>query len=204
VDHTLEEFGDALRCVVAALRESNIRFVLGGSLAAWARGGPVTQNDLDLILKPSDAELALRALEDAGMRTERPPEEWLFKAWHGDVLIDLIFQPAGLEVTDEVLDRADLISVFAVAVPVLPIEDVLATKLNALDEHALNYSQVLAIARAVREQIDWSRLRALTAASPYAQPFFGLVEQLGIAPGPTGAANPRPGKRVRVLPDPAG
>lgn len=204
MDHTLEELGDALRCAVAALREAKVPFALAGSLAAWARGGPVSRNDLDLVLKPDDAEQALRALEGAGMRTERPPEEWLFKAWHGDVLIDLIFMPAGLEVTDEVLERAEVISVFAVAVPVMAIEDVLATKLNALNEHALDYSAVLAIARAVREQIDWSRLRALTAASVYAQPFFGLVQQLGIAPGRTDPGQARPGKRVRVLPDPPG
>ena len=39
------------------------------------------------------------------MRPERPPEEWLFKAWNNDVMIDLIFHPAGLDMTDEVFER---------------------------------------------------------------------------------------------------
>jgi hypothetical protein len=104
--------------------------------------------------------------------------------------------------TDEVFARADVMSVFAVSMPVMAIEDALATKLNALGEHALDYSPVLAIARALREQIEWSQLRALTAQSPYAQPFFTLVERLGIAPSRPGAGNARAGKRVRVLPDP--
>jgi hypothetical protein len=40
------------------------------------------------------------------MRIERPPEEWLYKAWNDDVMVDLIFRPSGLDVTDEVLARA--------------------------------------------------------------------------------------------------
>ena len=51
--------------------------MLGGSVACWARGGPRSQNDVDLIVPPDEAEAALEALEHAGMRTERPPEEWL-------------------------------------------------------------------------------------------------------------------------------
>jgi hypothetical protein len=189
---------DALRIAVAALRDAEVPFVLGGSLAAWARGGPEPQHDLDLMLRPADAEAALGVLEEAGMRAERPPEEWLYKAWHGDVMVDLIFQPSGLDMTDEVFERADAISVLAVATPVMALEDVLSTKLHALDEHSLDYTNLVAIARSVREQIDWPQLRARTADTPYAGAFFTLVEQLGIAPG---VARARPGpSRVRVVP----
>src|SRR5437016_3861957 len=100
---SIDALGEALRLAVATLRDAGIPFALGGSMAAWARGGPRVRNDIDLMLKPEDAERALNALADAGMRTERPPEEWLFKAWHGDAMIDLIFRPAGMEITDEVL-----------------------------------------------------------------------------------------------------
>lgn len=193
-----QPLANTLKVGVAALREARVRFLLGGSLAAWARGGPEPQHDLDLMVKPADAEAALRAFEAAGMRTERPPEEWLYKAWHGDVLIDLIFQPSGLELTDDVFERSELIAVLAVETPVMALEDVLSTKLHALGEHALDYTDLLAIARSVREQIDWPSLRARTADWPYAQPFFTLVEQLGIAPG-----SARPGaaatNRVRVV-----
>src|SRR5438270_12407868 len=101
---------DTLKLVVATLREAEIKFALGGSLAAWARGGPVTENDLDLMVKPEDAEAALSALVGAGMRPERPPEEWLYKAWREDVLVDVIFRPSGLDITDEVLARAEAIA----------------------------------------------------------------------------------------------
>jgi hypothetical protein len=195
-----EPLAQTLKIAVAALRDAEVPFVLGGSLAAWARGGPEPEHDLDLMLKPVDAERALEVLEAAGMRTERPPEEWLYKAWNGDVLIDLIFKPSGLEMNDAVFERADMISVLAVGTPVMAIEDVLSTKLHALDEHTLDYTVLVAMARAVREQIDWPQLRARTTDTPYACAFFTLVEELGVAPAPAGNARPAATSRVRVVP----
>jgi hypothetical protein len=174
---------NALRAAVPVLRDAGIPFMLGGSMAVWAYGGPEPTNDLDLMLREQDAEPALRALEAAGMRVEHPPEEWLVKAWHGDVLIDLIFGPRGLPITDEVLARSVERNLSALRVQVMVLEDVLTTKLLALDEHQLDLSWLLQISRAVREQVDWEALRARTDGSPYAAAFFSLVERLGIASG---------------------
>jgi hypothetical protein len=194
---SFEQLIDTLKLTVATLREADIPFMLGGSLAAWARGGPEPKKDLDMMLRPQDADAALEALAGAGMRTERPPEEWLVKAWNDDVLVDLIFRPSGLEINDETLGRADTLSVMAVATPVMRLEDMLLTMLYALDEHALNYGPILGIARALREQIDWPELRARTSDSPFAKAFFTLVQELGIAPAPDA---PLPvHRRVRVL-----
>jgi hypothetical protein len=198
---------DTMKIVVAALRDANVPFVLGGSVAAWARGGPEPDNDLDLMVPPAHAEAALEALADAGLRPERPPEEWLYKAWNGDVMVDLIFRPAGMQVTDEVIKRADTIPVMAIATPVMALDDVLVTMLCALDEHALDYSQLLTITRALREQIEWSSLRARTSGSPFAKAFMTLVAELGIAPAAAAATKPatttapdHPDRaRVRVL-----
>ena len=189
-------FEESLKKAVAALREAGVPFLLGGSLAVWARGGPETHHDLDLVIKPEDADRALQVLADTGMRVEKPPEEWLHKAWDGDVLIDLIFAPRGLDVTDDVIERGELLHVIGISIPVMAIEDVLATKLMALDEHRLDYTSVLGIARAVREQIDWEALRARTVESPYAKAFFTLCEELDIVPA--GARGLR-GAEVRVL-----
>lgn len=195
-----EPIFETLRVAIAAMRDAGVPFVLGGSFAAWARGGPLPQNDLDLMVKPADADRALDALAAAGMRTERPPEEWLVKAWHGDVLVDVIFHPAGLEMTDAVLGRADELSVMAIATPVMALEDMLATKLLAFDEHSLDYRGLLAIVRALREQIDWDALRARTGDSPFAKAFFTLVRELGIAPSAAAQQEAqRAHERVRVV-----
>ena len=194
----MEAIFETLRVASAALRDSEVPFMLGGSFAAWARGGPPPRKDLDVIVKPQDAERALEALAGAGMRTERPPEEWLYKAYDGEVMIDVIFRPSGLEITDEVFERADTIPVLAIDTPVMALEDMLATRLLSLDEHSLDYRGPLAIARALREQIDWAALQARTGDSPFAKAFFTLVRELGIAPV-AGEKGREGGAHVRVL-----
>lgn len=171
----------SLKKVAAAFRRADISFVLGGSVAAWAHGGPETDHDLDFLVRPVDAEHALSLLVEQGMRPERPPEPWLYKAYDGDVLIDLIFHPAGLEIDDEVIARSPELEIFAVPMRVMRPEDLLVTKLMAMTEHTINYRSCLEIARAVREQIDWDELQQRTLESPFARAFFTLVEGLGIA-----------------------
>jgi Nucleotidyl transferase of unknown function (DUF2204) len=185
----------SLKKAVAALREADVPFLLGGSLAVWARGGPETRHDLDLVVKPEDADRALAVLADAGMRPDKPPEEWLHKAWDGDVLIDVIFSPRGLEVDDELLGRGEFLHVLGITIPVMAIEDVMATKLLALHEHELDFTGVLRIARSVREQIDWRLLRERTRNSAYAAGFFTICEELGIVP----EAHVSPAADVRLL-----
>jgi len=186
-----------LKRSAAALRDADVPFLLGGSLASWARGGPETRHDLDLMIKPEDAERALQALVDAGMRAEDPPEEWLVKAWDGDVLVDLIFGPKGLPMTDEVIARGEPMAVLGMEIRVMALEDVLTTKLMALSEHALRYESLLQIARALREQIDWQAVRARTQDSPFARAFFVLLEGLGIVDETEPQA--RAQTRVRVV-----
>jgi hypothetical protein len=189
-----DEIERTLKRTVGALRDAGVPFLLAGSLASWARGGPPSRHDLDVIVKPEDAERALEVLVQHGMRAERPVEEWLLKAWDGDVLVDLIFCPRGLEVTDELLERSEELHVLGTTMPVLALEDLLASKLLALDEHRLDLSPVLQIARALREQIDWRALRERTRGSAFADAFFALVEGLGVAEPERGG-----GADVRLL-----
>src|SRR3954454_18985257 len=130
----LQEVLDTLKKCAAALREAGIPYMLGGGVAAWARGGPESVHDVDLMIKPEDAERALDTLAGAGLRAERPPEEWLLKAWDGSVLVDLIFQPRGMEIDNNALARAELVNVKSQEMPVMALEDVLSTKLLALNE----------------------------------------------------------------------
>ena len=73
----IEPLIEAMKVAAAALRDAEIKFALAGGLAIWARGGPVTDHDVDILVKPGDAERAQQALTEAGMRPERPPEDWL-------------------------------------------------------------------------------------------------------------------------------
>ena len=170
-----------MKHAAAALREAEIEFMLGGGLAVWARGGPPTDHDVDFYVREEHAARGMEALVAAGMTPERPPEEWLYKAYDGDVLVDLIFRPAGGPIDDEHFARATWLEVSAQSLLVASIDDVLVTKLLALTEQEPDFGPVLQVARALREQIDWSFVRARAGSSPFALAFLTLVEGLGIA-----------------------
>ena len=174
------ELIESMKRAAAALRDANVEYMLGGGLAAWARGGPPTEHDVDFFVRPKDAERALDALVAAGMKADPPPEHWLLKAWDGETLIDVIFSPMGGDVDDGYFERAESMEVAAQRLPVASLGDVLATKLLALSEQEPDMASVLEIARSLREQIDWGFVRARTAGSPFARAFFTLVEELGI------------------------
>lgn len=169
----------SLKRAAAALRDAHVPFVVGGGIAAWARGGPPTEHDIDFLIHEHDVDRSLEACEAAGMRTERPPEGWLVKAWDGDVLIDLIYRPTGLRV-DQAFSGAEELNVHAIAMPVLTVDDLMTTKLLALTEHNLDYAPLLEYARSLREQINWASLRERIDGSPFARAFFVLVEELGV------------------------
>jgi hypothetical protein len=194
---SFSDLESSLKRAAAALRGAGIPFLLGGSLASWARGGPETRHDLDLMIKPEHVGPAVEALTAIGMRFEDPPEEWLVKAWDGDVLIDLIFSPKGIPMDDEAMSRGEVRSVLGMEMRVMALEDVLVTKLMALSEHALRYESLLAIARALREQVDWEDVRTRTSSSPFANAYFVMLEGLGVVAGAKRTTGGTP--RVRVL-----
>jgi hypothetical protein len=172
----------SLKRAGAALRDAGLPFCVGGGLAAWARGGPATEHDVDLVIRERDADRALEALAEIGMRIERPPEGWLVKAWDGDTLIDLIFRPTGLCADDAFFAQCEIINVHAMPMPVMCASDLVLTKLSALTEHNLDYGPVLEYARSLREQLDWSSLQDRTAWSPFAHGFFAIARGLGLMP----------------------
>jgi hypothetical protein len=169
-----------MKRAAAALRDADIEFMLGGGLAIWARGGPATDHDVDFMLREQDAERGLEALVAADFRAERPTEEWLYKVYDGETLVDLIFRPAGGPVEDEHFERATELEVGAQTLLVASIDDVMVTKLLALTEQEPDFRPVLEVARALREQIDWNFVESRSRSSPFARAFFTLVEGLGI------------------------
>jgi len=171
-----------LKRAVGVLNVAEIPYALAGSMACWALGGPPSRHDVDLAIRQSDADPALEALEAAGFTPERPPEGWLVKAWAEDVLVDLIWHPMGLQVTDKVLQAARTVNVDGMELRALAPTDVLTSKLLALNEGHLDFEGLLAIVRGVREQVDWDVLRARTEDRPLARSFLYLAGELGLMP----------------------
>jgi hypothetical protein len=182
--------------VVNALQEADVPFAVAGGCAVYAHGGPATDHDVDILVKPPDAARARQVLVHAGLRAADPAEDWLIKAYDGDVLVDLIFQPNQRPVTDALLARATRIRIGPATAPVIPATDLMIDKLMVLEPHRLDFTGLLHIARELREQVDWVRVRAEASVSPYARAFIGLLEDLHITDSGSAAGDP-PGE---VLP----
>jgi hypothetical protein len=186
-------YDDAFKRSVAALRDADIPFACMGSTALWALGGPQPnlQQDLDFAICEADVDRALEAFEDAGFATQRPPEDWLVKAWSGEVegaesaLVDLIFAPAGVHITEELLRACDRRNVLAMTVPVLSPTDLMVTKLASITESNADYSSTLQFARSLREKIDWHALQSRVGRMPFGAAFLELVDGLGLSSGGT-------------------
>jgi hypothetical protein len=171
---------EALKRVAVSLKQSGLRFALAGGYAAWARGAPEPEHDVDFVVARDDAEQAYAALESAGLRVEQPPEDWLFKVFTDGTMVDVTYRLNSSPVDSAVLDRAEEVEVLSVVMPVLSSTDVITSKLNALDEHYCDYSKLLPVARALREQVDWDRVRVDTADNDFAVTGLFLLDRLRI------------------------
>jgi hypothetical protein len=180
---------EALKRVAVTLKRSGLRFALAGGYAAWVHGAPEPEHDVDFVVARDDAERAYAALEKAGLRVEQPPEDWLFKVFTDGTMVDVAHRLNTSPVDGAVLDRAGDLEVLSILMPVLSATEVLISKLNALDEHYCDYAKLLPVARALREQVDWDRVREDTAGNDFAVTGLFLLDRLGItqsAPAPAG------------------
>ncbi|MGZ6778029.1 MAG: hypothetical protein ACXVGO_03430 [Mycobacterium sp.] len=172
---------DALKQAASALKAHGPEFALAGSYALWAYGGPEPVHDVDFVVAERDIESAALTLEKAGFRIERTPEDWLFKACvEQEFVIDVLHQLNGTPVDAGAIASAEELDVMAIRMRVLPPTRVLTEKLNSLNEHHCDFAELLPAVRAVREQVDWERLRADTAHNDFAVAFLVLSDRLGI------------------------
>ncbi|HYJ57430.1 MAG TPA: nucleotidyltransferase [Mycobacterium sp.] len=175
-----EQLRSALKIAASALKEHGPRFALAGSFALWVFGAPEPVHDVDFVVAETDAEAAAATLAQAGFAVERTPEDWLFKAHVDDVVVDVLHRVNGVAVDADCLDAAEDHSVLAITMPVLTPTVVLIQKLRSLDEHFCDFSSLLPATRAVRERVDWDRVRADTAENDFAVAFLVLADRLRI------------------------
>jgi hypothetical protein len=86
------------------------------------------------------------------------------------------------------VEDVDEIEVESVRMPVFSATELMADKLNALEEHACDFGAILPVARAVREQVDWCRVAERTRDNDFAVALLFLLDRLGIAPAADGGA----------------
>jgi hypothetical protein len=173
---------DALKHAASAFKAHGPEFALAGSYALWVYGGPEPVHDVDFVVAEEDTEAAALTLEKAGFRIERTPEDWLFKACvEQQFVIDVLHQLNGKPVDAGAIASAEELDVLAIRMRVLSPTHVITEKLNALNEHHCDYGALLPAVRAVRERVNWARVRADTTENDFAVAFLVLVDRLGIS-----------------------
>jgi Nucleotidyl transferase of unknown function (DUF2204) len=176
-----DDLRDALKRAASALKAHGPEFALAGSYALWVYGGPEPVHDVDFVVAEPDTEAAALTLEKAGFTIDRTPEDWLFKACVGEgVVVDVLHQLNGKRVTAQTIDSADELDVLAIRMRVLAPTLVVTEKLSSLNEHHCDLAALLPAVRAVREQVDWDKVRTETDVNPFAAAFLFLTDRLGI------------------------
>src|SRR3712207_4457380 len=104
---------EALKRVAVALKTSGLPFALIGGYAVWARGGPEPDHDVDFMVAHEDAGAAAEHLAKAELQVVQPPEDWLFKVFTDEAMVDIIHRDAGEPASRSVVGDATEIEVLS-------------------------------------------------------------------------------------------
>jgi len=171
---------EALKRVATALKETGVGFALAGGYAAWARGGPEPDHDADFLIAPEDADKVAGLLGEKDLQIVQPPEDWLFKVFTDESMVDVLYRAAGSSDVSSALERATEVEVLSVRMPVLSATDVVMQKFAVLGERYCDLAAVLPVARALREQVDWGLVGHGVAGNPFAEATLDLLVRLEI------------------------
>jgi predicted nucleotidyltransferase len=151
-------FVRVLHLAVQAVQRAGIPYLLIGGVAEAAYGRPLSTLDVDLFVRPHQAEGALRSLEAMGFDSQRTAPHWLFKAYREGVVIDVIFCSSGdIYLDDDMLARSREVDLEGVRVRLISPEDLIVLKALAHSEPTARY-WFDALAVLGRSPIDWHYL----------------------------------------------
>ena len=143
----------------------NISFGVGGSLAIayyLSRVSPI--RDLDVYVTPENSALAIDAVTAIGLADyydQKPYQRhWIYRASRGDAIVDVIWAMANArtEVDPDWLCRAHPAAIDDENARIIPIEELIWSKLYVLQFDRCDWPEIINLVLAVPERIDWDRL----------------------------------------------
>jgi predicted nucleotidyltransferase len=170
-------FDKALFATLDALESRKVTYALIGGIAASSLGRPRPTQDIDVFVRPEDAEAALQVLQENGFETNRFNPSWIYKAYKENVLIDIIFRSeGGFYFDDEMRDHAALVNYHGRQIRVVSPEDFVLIKCAVHSEEGHHHWHD-ALSVLSQAKIDWEYLlhrsrkapRRLLALLVYAQ-----------------------------------
>lgn len=170
-------FDGALFSALDALEEAQVSYAVIGGIAVTGLGRPRSTQDIDVFVRPEDAEAVLDLLSRHGFKTEQTYPTWLFKAFKDDVLVDIIFRSeGGFYFDDEMRERAVKINYHGRQVRIVSPEDFILIKCAVHSEEVPHHWHD-ALSVLSHSKVDWNYLlhrsrkaaRRLLALLIYAQ-----------------------------------
>lgn len=164
-----------------AIEESRIQYVVGGGIAVWVYGRKRETKDIDVFAKKQDAENILKVLRGIGFRTEHSDEKWLYKAFRGDAMVDVIFENTrGKEIDDLMLKNARFENVENYRFKIMSPEDLIYIKIITIIEDSPHWEDAYIIAKNNYHSIDWEYLLKRSANEPNILLSFLLYTSWGL------------------------
>ncbi|HEX9990054.1 MAG TPA: hypothetical protein VGE45_16470 [Chloroflexia bacterium] len=148
------------RHVLSVLAEAEVPFLLGGAYALYCYTGISRDTkDLDVFVRPGDVQAALRALSNAGYRTEMSYSVWLAKAYHDDLFADIIFGSGnGVAIVDDGwFEHASEGEVLGMKVKLCPPEEIIWSKGFVMHRERYDGADVAHLLLACGKGLDWHR-----------------------------------------------
>jgi predicted nucleotidyltransferase len=155
---TRENLEKILFETIDALETSKVSYALIGGVAVKSMGRPRITHDIDIFVKPDDAVKTLNVLKSQGFTTQRRDPYWLFKAWKGEILVDIIFKSSGdIYFDEEVESHVRRMTYLGRPLNAISPEDFLVIKAAAHEEHIPHHwHDALAVLK--QGNIDWEYL----------------------------------------------
>jgi hypothetical protein len=153
------------RGVLEALRDGAVPFLVGGGFA-FSHYTAIDRytKDLDLFVRPQDAEWAVGTLSQAGYPAEIIAPHWLGKAFASDTdqerFVDLVFSSGnGIAIVDdEWFEHAELAPILDMQVPLSPVEEMIWSKAFVLERERYDGADLAHLILARGDHLDWERL----------------------------------------------
>ncbi|MGH2448714.1 MAG: hypothetical protein ACRDFS_08965 [Chloroflexota bacterium] len=148
-------------CALEALQASGAPFMVGGAYGLQVYTGIARHTkDLDIFCTAGAYPHLLEALARAGYETQITDANWLAKAFQGDFFIDLIFDSANglVRIEDYWLEDAVMADLFGCRVPIVPIVELIWSKLYVDDRFRFDGADVNHLILAQGRTLDWHRL----------------------------------------------
>jgi hypothetical protein len=149
------------RRTIQLLNSAGIPYMIGGAFALdFHVGTDRKTKDLDVFVRPRDAQAVLDELAEAGYETEMTDPIWLGKAFCGPDFVDVIFAFGNgiAQIDDGWFEHAERGELWGQPVLFTPLEESLWSKAFVMDRDRYDGADIAHIVLHSADRLNWDRL----------------------------------------------